>query len=101
MCKIKNFIKNIRLDAVAPATVVRLIMVIIAIIVWILKMFGIMPPTIDESVIADVVITAFGVITFLQSYWKNNSWTESAQVADEIMKYKKEELKGAEWDERN
>lgn len=101
MCKIKNFIKNIKLEAVAPATIARLIMMILAIIVWILKMFGIMPPSIDESAVADIVIALFGIITFLQAYWKNNSWTEAAQVADEIMKYKKEELEGVEWNERN
>lgn len=100
MCKIKNFIKSIKLESVAPATIVRLIMIIIAIVTWILKMFEIMPPEIDESIVADVVIATFGIVTFLQSYWKNNSWTEAAQVADEIMNYKKEELKGVDLDEK-
>lgn len=101
MLKIKNFIKNIKLDAVAPTTIARLIMMIIAIAAWGMKMFGIVPPEIDENLIFNIVITAFGVIAFLQAYWKNNSWTESAQIADKVMKCKKEELKGAEWDERN
>lgn len=101
MIKIKNFIKNIKLEAVSATTIVRLVMMVVAIIAWILKMFGIVPAAVDENTIFNIVIVAFGVISFLQAYWKNNSWTESAQIADEIMKYKKEELKGADWNERN
>lgn len=100
MQKIKNFINSIKLEAVAPSTIVRLIMVMIAIAAWILKMFGIIPPAVDENTVFNIVITTFGIIAFLQSYWKNNSWTESAQIADEVMKYKKEELKGVDLNER-
>lgn len=92
---------SIKVESVSVATIVRLIMMIAAIVIWILKMFDIMSPAIDESIVANIVIVLFGLVTFLQSYWKNNSWTEAAQVADEIMKYKKEELEGVEWNERN
>lgn len=101
MIKIKNFIKKIKLKSVSAATIVRLVMMVLAIVAWILKMFGVMPPAVDESTIADVVLVVFGIVAFLQAYWKNNSWTEAAQIADGVMKYKKEELEGADWHERN
>lgn len=101
MIKIKNFIMSIKLETVSVATIVRLIMMITAIVIWILKMFGVMSPAIDESIVANIVIVLFGLVTFLQSYWKNNSWTEAAQIADEVMQSKKEELEGDVLNERN
>ena len=100
MSKIKNFIGKIRLEAVAPATIVRFIVLIIAIALWILKMFGIIPSRINNNIIFNIIIIVFGVFVFLYVYWKNNSWTEPALVADEIMNFKKEKLKGVDWNER-
>ena len=101
MIKIKNFIMSIKVESVSVATIVRLIMMIAAIVIWILKMFDIMSPAIDESIVANIVIVLFGLVTFLQSYWKNNSWTEAAQIADAVMQCKKEELGGVDFNERN
>lgn len=101
MTKIKKFIEKIDIKSVSVSVVVRLIMMIVAMIAWVFKMFGIIPPQLNESDVFNVVITLFGIIAFLQAYWKNNSWTKAAQIADSVMQYKKEELKGVDWNEKS
>ena len=101
MSKFKDIINDINIDSVSPAVVRRLVVMIIAMIAWVCKMFDIVPPEIDESAIFNIVIVIFGIISFLQCYWKNNSWTQSAQIADSVMGMKREELKGADLNEKS
>ena len=88
---VKKTIQSIDLSKVNTGTVVRLIMMAISCAFYILKMCGVEIPMIDESTIATIVVTVFGVVSFLQAYWKNNSWTTAAQEADSIMQEKKAE----------
>lgn len=89
--KTKKTIQDIDLSQVNAGTVVRLIMVLISCILYVVKVCGIEIPLIDESVVSSIVIVVFGLISFLQAYWKNNSWTKAAQEADAIMQEKKSE----------
>ena len=90
--KFKKFIQSINLSGVSTGAVVRGIMVLISIVAFILKLFEVQIPVIDESIVLDVVIALFGTISFLQAYWKNNSFTNAAQEADKVMQEKKVEL---------
>lgn len=89
--KVKKTIQDIDLSKVNAGTVIRLVMMIISCALYILKMCGVDIPVIDENTVATIVVTVFGVISFLQAYWKNNSWTKSAQEADALMQEKKAE----------
>lgn len=81
----KKFIQSINLNGVTYGTVTRLIMMLITAVVYILSLFDIEIPVVGESTVASIVIAVFGIISFLQSYWKNNSWTQAAQDADAVM----------------
>ena len=81
----KKFIQSINLNGVTYGTVTRLIMMLITAVVYILSLFDIEIPVVGESTVGSIVIAAFGIISFLQSYWKNNSWTQAAQDADAVM----------------
>ena len=81
----KKFIQSINLNGVTYGTVTRLIMMLITAVVYVLSLFDIEIPVVGESTVASIVIAVFGIISFLQSYWKNNSWTQAAQDADAVM----------------
>ena len=84
MKKLKQFIQSINLQGVTVGTIVRTVMLIISIVIFILKAFGVEIPVIEENTVTDVIIALFGLISFLQAYWKNNSITEAAQEAVNI-----------------
>ena len=91
--KFKAFIKTINLKNVKIATWVRLAMMGVALINLLAKEFGVIPPEITENQIYSVIITLFTVISFLQAYWKNNSFTEAAQEADAYFNLLRENYK--------
>ena len=92
MKKLKQFIQSINLQGVTVGTIVRTVMLIISIVIFILNAFGVEIPVIEENTVTDVIIALFGLISFLQAYWKNNSITKAAQEADKIMQEKKGEV---------
>lgn len=95
--KIKTIINKINLKNVKVSTWVRLIMMLIALISYLVKEFGLVPPEVTENVVYNIVITAFTVISFLQAYWKNNSFTKAAQEADDYLNLLKEEYNKEEY----
>ena len=92
MKKLKQFIQSINLQGVTVGTIVRTVMLIISIVIFILKAFGVEIPVIEENTVTDIIIALFGLVSFLQAYWKNNSITKAAQEADKIMQEKKGEV---------
>lgn len=91
MYKFKKFINSINLANIKLGTILRLIMVLISAVIYVLKVFNVATiESVDENLIANIVVAVLGVISFLQAYWKNNSWTDSAQLADEYMSSLKE-----------
>ncbi len=69
-----------RISEIAPGTWVRLALLIAALVNTSVKLIG--GNESFENVTAVVVM----VVTALTAYWKNNSFTEAAIAADEIMK---------------
>lgn len=92
MEKIKKFVKSINVSGISVGTWVRTIMLILSVVVFVLKIFDIVIPVIDENLITEIILGVVGVISFLQAYWKNNSITQSAQESDKIMQEKKNEV---------
>lgn len=91
--KFKTIIKTINLKNVKVSTWVRLAMMIIALISYLAKEFGLVPPEITENDVYSIVISVFTVISFFQAYWKNNSFTVAAQEADQYFHLLKEDYK--------
>lgn len=91
--KFKTIIKTIDLKNVKISTWVRLMMMMIALISYLAKEFGLVPPEVTENEVYNIVIIVFTVISFLQAYWKNNSFTEAAQEADSYFNLLKEDYK--------
>ena len=68
------------------STIIRLILLIVALINVYLEMTGrgILP--IDEELVSELVSFGFLVVTSVVGYWKNNSYTQNAIKADEFLK---------------
>lgn len=67
-------------------TIIRTIILLVALVNQLLLAFGKSPLPIDDSHIETVISTTFTIIVSLVAWWKNNSFTEEAQKADEYMK---------------
>lgn len=91
--KFKTIIKTINLKNVKVSTWVRLAMMVISLISYLLKEFGLVAPEITENQVYNIAIIVFTVVSFLQAYWKNNSFTEAAQEADSYFNLLKEDYK--------
>lgn len=75
---------------VKTSTIIRTLCLILALINQILSALGKPLLPIEDSQIETVVTETALVITALWSWWKNNSFTKNAIVADEYLKDLKE-----------
>lgn len=76
---------------VSKETILRTIVMLIALINQILTMFGINPLPFSNEQIYNILSAAATVVTTLWAWWKNNSFTKNAIEADEYLKKLKEE----------
>lgn len=72
-------------------TVIRTIILIIALVNVILQMFDIKMLPIDNELVNEGVSVAFLLVGALSAWWKNNSFTKKAIEADEYLKNIKNE----------
>ena len=79
--------KKIDLSGVAPETWARTLFLLVALINQTAAMFGKeLGISLTEDEIYRAVTVLITVITALRSWWKNNSFSESAQAGDRLMK---------------
>lgn len=78
---------------ISKDTIVRTVVLAVALLNNILTMFGINPIPFSENEIYTVVSTVITVVASVWAWWKNNSFTKSAIEADEVMKELKKESK--------
>ena len=83
--------KEINFEGVAPETWARTIVLFIALINQILAILGKGKLEIAESDIYQLASLIFTIITALRAWWKNNSYSLSAQAGDEVMKLLEQE----------
>lgn len=81
--KVKKLLVSINIQNVSKGTVVRGILVVVFLINYILSATGYSPLKVSESEIGKYVTIILTAGTFLAAYWKNNSWTDAAQQADD------------------
>lgn len=70
---------------ITKGTAVRTIMLLIVVINMVLKNTGKQPIEIAESDVYSTIEVIVSVAIILLSWWKNNSFTKNAQLADEYL----------------
>lgn len=66
-------------------TLIRTIVLLIALINQLLTAFGKSPLPIEDADVETLISTAFTVVASVAAWWRNNSFTKPAQAADEYM----------------
>lgn len=90
MNKIKNFLEQINVKDIKASTYVSAVVLIFTMVNYVLNIMGKPVININENEIAAWVTAIVGVIGIIYSWYKNQSITHPAQVADDIMKILKD-----------
>lgn len=75
---------------ISKGTIVRTILLLVAIVNMGLQHFGIDIIKVDEESVASIVEYAIQIAIIVVGFWKNNSYTEKAIKADEFLESLKE-----------
>lgn len=90
MNKLKNFLSQINVKDIKPSTYVSAIVLIFTMVNYVLNIMGKPVININENEIGAWVTAIVGVVGIIYSWYKNQSITHPAQVADDIMKILKD-----------
>ena len=90
MNKVKNFLEQINVKDIKASTYVSAIVLIFTMVNYVLNIMGKPVININENEIAAWVTAIVGVVGIIYSWYKNQSITHPAQVADDIMKILKD-----------
>ncbi len=75
---------------ISAGTIARTIILILALVNQILTATGHSVINISDESINTLISTGFTIVTAIIAWWKNNSFTQSALKADEVMREGKE-----------
>ena len=75
---------------ITSGTIARTIILILALLNQILTAMGHSVINISDESINTLISTGFTIVTAVIAWWKNNSFTQSALKADEVMREGKE-----------
>lgn len=75
-------------------TVTRTVILILALINQFLTSMGYSPLPIHDSQVQDLISISITILVSVMTWWKNNSFTQSAKIGDEAMKSSKSQKKG-------
>lgn len=90
MNKLKKFLSQINVKDIKPSTYVSAVVLIFTMVNYVLNIMGKPVININENEIAALVTAIIGVVGIIYSWYKNQSITHPAQVADDIMKILKD-----------
>ena len=90
MNKLKKFLSQINVKDIKPSTYVSAVVLIFTMVNYVLNIMGKPVININENEIAAWVTAIVGVVGIIHSWYKNQSITHPAQVADDIMKILKD-----------
>lgn len=90
MNKLKKFLSQINVKDIKPSTYVSAVVLIFMMVNYVLNIMGKPVININENEIAAWVTAIVGVVGIIYSWYKNQSITHPAQVADDIMKILKD-----------
>ena len=80
-----NNTKNNKMN-ITSGTIARTIILVLALVNQILTAMGHSVINISDESINTLISTGFTIVTAIVAWWKNNSFTQSALKADEVMK---------------
>ena len=78
------------MNKVSKGTIIRGVLLAVAVVNTALTIAGLNPLPFDDAWIENVITIGFDAVVTWMAYWKNNSFTQNAIKADEIMKALKE-----------
>lgn len=81
-------------NKISAGTIIRTICLILALVNLTLETFGKNVIPISDEQVSELVTLIFTIVTSLVAFWKNNSFTKEAIIADDIM----HEMKNADKD---
>lgn len=90
MNKLKNLIEQINVKDIKASTYVSAVVLIFTMVNYVLNIMGKPVININENEIAAWVTAIVGVAGIIYSWYKNQSITKPAQVADDVMKILKD-----------
>ena len=90
MNKLKNFLSQINVKDIKPSTYVSAVVLIFTMVNYVLNIMGKPVNNINENEIAAWVTAIVGVAGIIYSWYKNQSITKPAQVADDVMQILKD-----------
>lgn len=90
MNKLKNFLEQINVKDIKASTYVSAVVLIFTMVNYVLNIMGKPVININENEIAAWVTTIVGVAGIIYSWYKNQSITKPAQVADDVMQILKD-----------
>ena len=79
---------------ITSGTIARTIILVLALLNQILTAMGHSVINISDESINTLISTGFTVVSAVVAWWKNNSFTQSALKADEVMKEEKANGRG-------
>ena len=68
-----------------PQTIARTVILFLALFNQILACFDISPISVADETVNNIITASFTIISAVICWWKNNSFTESAIIADSIL----------------
>ena len=71
---------------ITSGTIARTIILVLALVNQILTAMGHSVINISDESINTLISTGFTIVTAIVAWWKNNSFTQSALKADEVMR---------------
>lgn len=90
MNKLKNFLEQINVKDIKASTYVNAVVLIFTMVNYVLNIMGKPVININENEIAAWVTAIVGVVGIIYSWYKNQSITKPAQVADDVMQILKD-----------
>jgi len=75
---------------VTAGTIARTACLVLALVNQVLMVLGYKVIDVSDDTVNTLITTAFTIITALIAWWKNNSFTQAAIEADEVMRELKE-----------
>lgn len=71
---------------IATATIVRTVLLVLALLNQVLTISGHSPIPIEDETVNEFIATGSTIIIAIVTWWKNNSFTQAAIRADRVMK---------------
>lgn len=84
-----NNTKNNKMN-ITSGTIARTIILVLALLNQLLTATGHSVINISDESVNTLISTGFTIVTAVIAWWKNNSFTQSALKADEVMREEKE-----------